>query len=64
MLNKSTDIHIQDFINSVNNSVSGLIVLGTNHLLMDSPSCTANGFIGQLSVQVCTPASTFIGAAF
>ena len=58
--NHDTDKYVpQDFINSVNNSVSGLIVIATDHLLVDSPSCTANGFIGQLSVQVW-PTSTFI----
>lgn len=42
--------HLSEFINTANNSVSGIIYL-RSHALYDSPACTANGFIGQLSVQ-------------
>jgi hypothetical protein len=42
----------EDFINAANNSVSGLWVLATDKNLTDGPKCVANGFVGQLSVQV------------
>jgi hypothetical protein len=44
-----------DFINSLNNTISGGIYLGWgrtgNPDMPASPSCIANGWIGQLSVQ-------------
>lgn len=39
-----------EFINTLNNTTSGIVYL-TNKALYASPACTANGFIGQLSVQ-------------
>ena len=41
-----------DFINAVNNCLSGSYIMAKNHGLRNGPSCTANGFIEQLSVQV------------
>ncbi|RDW66885.1 hypothetical protein BP5796_09634 [Coleophoma crateriformis] len=45
------NLTLADFINAANNSSSGLWVLVNNRNLEASPGCTANGFIGQLSVQ-------------
>lgn len=39
-----------DFLNSLNNSISGLIYVSL-HDLQPGPACTFNGWIGQLSVQ-------------
>ncbi|KAK0197632.1 G protein-coupled glucose receptor regulating Gpa2-domain-containing protein [Armillaria mellea] len=44
------NLAIADFINGVNNGISGAVVLAKGPLTQ-SPACTANGFIGQLSVQ-------------
>ncbi|KAK0229888.1 G protein-coupled glucose receptor regulating Gpa2-domain-containing protein [Armillaria nabsnona] len=44
------NLAIADFVNGVNNRISGAVVLATGPLTQ-SPACTANGFIGQLSVQ-------------
>lgn len=41
-----------EFINSTNNSVSGVISLMHAGDLEAGSSCTANGFLGQFSVQV------------
>lgn len=41
-----------DFMNAMNNSISGLWVVWTDSNLQVSDGCTANGFVGQLSVQV------------
>jgi hypothetical protein len=43
-----------DWINSLNNTVSGLIILRhwrQSNRLSPGAGCTANGYIGQLSVQ-------------
>ncbi|KAL1638642.1 hypothetical protein SLS58_008760 [Diplodia intermedia] len=40
----------RQFINSLNNSISGIINV-RDHALSPSPACTLNGWIGQLSVQ-------------
>ncbi|KAK6542304.1 hypothetical protein TWF694_006264 [Orbilia ellipsospora] len=45
------NLAIADFINSTNNSISGLWRLTTRQEIPDGPGCTANGFIGQLTVQ-------------
>ncbi|EWC47722.1 hypothetical protein DRE_02922 [Drechslerella stenobrocha 248] len=45
------NLAIADFINSTNNSTSGLWRLITKKEIPSSPACIANGFIGQLSVQ-------------
>ncbi|THV65423.1 hypothetical protein D6D28_09118, partial [Aureobasidium pullulans] len=42
---------VAEFINSCNNSVSGIISLTNRGVLQDGPACTANGFLGQFSVQ-------------
>jgi hypothetical protein len=42
-----------DLINALNNSISGIYYLSTGSISA-GPACTANGFIGQLSVQVQT----------
>lgn len=39
-----------EFINTLNNSISGLIYVRTRKL-SPGPACTANGFIGQITVQ-------------
>lgn len=39
-----------DFINSLNNSISGIYLFAYGSL-QPGPACTANGFIGQLTVQ-------------
>ncbi|KAK0472429.1 G protein-coupled glucose receptor regulating Gpa2-domain-containing protein [Armillaria luteobubalina] len=44
------NLAVADFINGVNNGISGAVVLAKGPLTQ-SPACTANGFIGQLSVQ-------------
>ncbi|KAL3425130.1 hypothetical protein PVAG01_04411 [Phlyctema vagabunda] len=46
-----TNLTIADFINAVNNASSGLWVVANKRALSASPGCTANGFIGQLSIQ-------------
>ncbi|KAF3922291.1 hypothetical protein ABW20_dc0107142 [Dactylellina cionopaga] len=45
------NLAIADFINSANNSVSGLWRLVNRREIPDGPACVANGFLGQLSVQ-------------
>ncbi|EGX48813.1 hypothetical protein AOL_s00079g452 [Orbilia oligospora ATCC 24927] len=45
------NLAIADFINSSNNSTSGLWRLINRREIPDSPGCVANGFLGQLSVQ-------------
>ncbi|ORY67036.1 G protein-coupled glucose receptor regulating Gpa2-domain-containing protein [Pseudomassariella vexata] len=40
-----------EFINSLNNSVSGLYVAATQHTVPPGNACRANGWIGQVSVQ-------------
>ncbi|KAK6330600.1 hypothetical protein TWF718_002798 [Orbilia javanica] len=45
------NLAIADFINSSNNSTSGLWRLIQRREIPDSPGCIANGFLGQLSVQ-------------
>ncbi|KAK6522422.1 hypothetical protein TWF281_002983 [Arthrobotrys megalospora] len=45
------NLAIADFINSSNNSTSGLWRLLNRREIPDSPGCIANGFLGQLSVQ-------------
>ncbi|CAK1368225.1 hypothetical protein CB0940_11098 [Cercospora beticola] len=46
---------VSDWINSLNNSISGAVVLSRVHQpgpeLSIGPACTANGYIGQFSVQ-------------
>ncbi|OJD31291.1 glucose receptor git3 protein [Diplodia corticola] len=44
------NLALAEFINSLNNSISGIINVA-NHGLSPSPACTFNGWIGQLSVQ-------------
>ncbi|KAK0229408.1 hypothetical protein EDD85DRAFT_1026875 [Armillaria nabsnona] len=44
------NLAIADFVNGVNNGISRAVVLATGPLAQ-SPACTANGFIDQLSVQ-------------
>ncbi|SJL18563.1 uncharacterized protein ARMOST_22157 [Armillaria ostoyae] len=44
------NLAIADFINGINNGISGAVFLATGPLTQ-SPACTANGFVGQLSVQ-------------
>jgi hypothetical protein len=41
-----------EFINSMNNSISGLYVLSHHHMLTQDTACTINGWVGQWSVQV------------
>ncbi|KAI9838738.1 MAG: hypothetical protein M1838_004538 [Thelocarpon superellum] len=50
------NLAISDFINGLNNSVSGLYIVARHSDMVDGPGCVANGFIGQLSVQAtdCT----------
>ncbi|KAF4549306.1 Hypothetical protein D9617_22g066520 [Elsinoe fawcettii] len=45
------NLTIAEFINSANNAISGIITFARGSSLVPSPGCTANGFIGQLSVQ-------------
>ncbi|PSK46107.1 Pyruvate kinase isoform A [Elsinoe australis] len=45
------NLTIAEWINSGNNTVSGIITFIRGSSLPPSPGCTANGFIGQLSVQ-------------
>lgn len=40
-----------EFVNSLNNSVSGIIYVRTRQDLQDGSACAVNGLIGQLSVQ-------------
>ncbi|ORY57719.1 uncharacterized protein BCR38DRAFT_354184 [Pseudomassariella vexata] len=42
---------VAEFINAANNLVSGTYVVATKHDLEWGPSCDANGWIGQVSVQ-------------
>ncbi|KAF4954073.1 hypothetical protein FSARC_12240 [Fusarium sarcochroum] len=44
------NLMLAEFINTLNNSISGIIFLKTGHL-KPGAACVANGFIGQLSVQ-------------
>ncbi|KAG6355739.1 hypothetical protein INS49_003704 [Diaporthe citri] len=44
------NLALAEFINTLNNSISGFIYVGTKKL-NPGPACTANGFIGQLTVQ-------------
>ncbi|KAJ4402648.1 hypothetical protein N0V82_010753 [Gnomoniopsis sp. IMI 355080] len=44
------NLALAEFINTLNNTISGSIYLRT-HALYNGPACVANGFIGQLSVQ-------------
>ncbi|KAH7063303.1 G protein-coupled glucose receptor regulating Gpa2-domain-containing protein [Macrophomina phaseolina] len=44
------NLALAEFINSLNNSISGIVYV-TNHSLSPSPACTLNGWVGQLSVQ-------------
>jgi hypothetical protein len=41
-----------EFINSMNNSISGLYVLSNHRMLTQGTACTINGWVGQWSVQV------------
>ncbi|KAI9792074.1 MAG: hypothetical protein M1816_003056 [Peltula sp. TS41687] len=45
------NLAVADFINALNNSISGGYMLSKKHNLVDGSSCVANGFIKQLSVQ-------------
>ncbi|KAF2225290.1 G protein-coupled glucose receptor regulating Gpa2-domain-containing protein [Elsinoe ampelina] len=45
------NLTLAEWINSANNSISGIITFVRGSHLVHSPGCTANGFIGQLSVQ-------------
>lgn len=45
-----TSCRITEFINTLNNSISGFIYVRTKKL-SPGPACTANGFIGQITVQ-------------
>lgn len=47
---KLTSNPIPEFINTLNNSISGFIYVSTRKL-SPGPACTANGFIGQITVQ-------------
>ncbi|KAK2614743.1 hypothetical protein N8I77_001548 [Diaporthe amygdali] len=44
------NLAMAEFINTLNNSISGFIYV-RNRKLTPGPACTANGFIGQLTVQ-------------
>lgn len=44
------NLAVAEFINSMNNSISGIIYV-REHSLSPSPACTLNGWVGQLSVQ-------------
>ncbi|GME65006.1 Glucose receptor Git3 [Neofusicoccum parvum] len=44
------NLALAEFINSLNNSISGIIFVRT-HNLTPGPACTFNGWVGQLSVQ-------------
>ncbi|KPM38469.1 hypothetical protein AK830_g8102 [Neonectria ditissima] len=44
------NLTVAEFINTLNNSISGVIFVGT-HELRPGAACEANGLIGQLSVQ-------------
>lgn len=44
--------HTTEFINSVNNSVSGAWVVANQRDLVDGAACNLNGWVGQWSVQV------------
>ncbi|KAB8205688.1 hypothetical protein BDV34DRAFT_225090 [Aspergillus parasiticus] len=46
------NLTIADFINALNNSISGLAVLKGGHDLTPGTGCILNAWIGQLSVQV------------
>ncbi|KAH7058925.1 G protein-coupled glucose receptor regulating Gpa2-domain-containing protein [Macrophomina phaseolina] len=45
------NLALAEFINSLNNSVSGIYVIAHRHEVAAGTSCELNGFIGQLSVQ-------------
>ncbi|KAG8629578.1 hypothetical protein KVT40_003443 [Elsinoe batatas] len=45
------NLTLAEWINSANNAISGIITFARGSSLVPSPGCTANGFIGQLSVQ-------------
>ncbi|KAF9003616.1 hypothetical protein BDQ17DRAFT_1326000 [Cyathus striatus] len=42
---------VRDFINALNESISGLYIVITKKPLTSSPLCTANGFIVQVATQ-------------
>ncbi|KAB2572072.1 hypothetical protein DBV05_g9303 [Lasiodiplodia theobromae] len=44
------NLALAEFINSLNNSISGIVYV-KSHKLSPSPVCTLNGWVGQLSVQ-------------
>ena len=45
-------LFLTEFINSLNNSISGLYVVINHGQLQDGPVCELNGWVGQFSVQV------------
>ncbi|KAI9827296.1 MAG: hypothetical protein M1832_005434 [Thelocarpon impressellum] len=45
------NLAVADFINALNNSVSGIYKVASASEIPEGPGCVANGFIGQLSVQ-------------
>ncbi|KAG9239363.1 G protein-coupled glucose receptor regulating Gpa2-domain-containing protein [Amylocarpus encephaloides] len=45
------NLSLADFINSFNNSISGIYMFANDGGLSDGGKCTVNGFIGQMSVQ-------------
>ncbi|KAJ5056906.1 G protein-coupled glucose receptor regulating Gpa2-domain-containing protein [Bipolaris maydis] len=45
------NLALAEFINSVNNSVSGIWVVAHQHDLSDGVACSLNGWVGQWSVQ-------------
>lgn len=47
---KLTSYLVAEFMNTLNNSISGFIYVRTRKL-SPGPACTANGFIGQITVQ-------------
>lgn len=47
-----------EFINSLNNSISGIDVLSSRSMLNPGSACTLNGWVGQWSVQVSETAAS------
>ncbi|KAJ8457311.1 hypothetical protein ONZ45_g18360 [Pleurotus djamor] len=45
------NLAVADFINSVNNSASGSLILITKRPLSPTPACVFNGLVGQVTVQ-------------
>ncbi|KAK8235111.1 G protein-coupled glucose receptor regulating Gpa2-domain-containing protein [Phyllosticta capitalensis] len=45
------NLSLAEFVNSLNNSISGLYIVDHHHDLNKGPTCDANGYIGHLTVQ-------------